>query len=276
MISEGFTREQLEERALFGLSKKGSSDPDWFLDMDAPGWDGDIADYLNYTAQKADQGEDLAEILIYQKCQSSTKKGIIANYYHITRFPLSKDKKGKVSWEKSIADVARQLTRETYQAFREKNLRVLRKYSTGDENTPIICNWTGVVIDGHEHDGATFNIWEQHHFKVVNRASVQKEGSDPGEILRSTDFTVPSPRSRMAIEDMMRTIFLSPTAHKIVHNCWNNSDITNYENHVLPWALRNEENWNEMVSYLMGMGYAEFPSYTEWYDSLKLTSVDLK
>ena len=275
MISEGFTIEQLEEKSLLPLSRR-EGEPDWFVDVDASGWEGDIADFLTFTAKKHNDGEDLSEILLFQRCQSSTKKGLKAKYFHISQFPLSKDKRGKATWGKSITEMFRLVARETANSFKERNLRVLRMYCNGNEDENIVCRWTNFQVDSLEHQGFVYNIWEQHHFKVVNRSSVQKEGLDPGDILRSTDFTVPSPRSRYAIEDMMRTIFLSPTAHKIVHNQWNNSDITNYENHVLPWALRNEYNWNEMINFLMGMGYAEFPSYQEWFDSLKLTEDDLK
>lgn len=263
----GLTWQELETSGLLPTGFRTNGDADFYVDMDSPQWQDDLKETLSYLAKKP---EALEDIRIYQRCSSSTKRGELAVFYPLGDFEL---KNGKFT--SSLRAKLNLVNLEKALVFKANNLPILRMYMMGDESTPIICPWTQQQIDSLEFSGEpAFNIWEQHHYKVINRSSVQKEGSDPGEILRTTDFRVPSPRSRMAIEDMMRTNFLSPTAHKIVHNRWNNSDITNYSVDQLPWALKNETNYNTFIGYLRSFGYDAFPSYMDWIESLKLTPAD--
>jgi len=264
----GSTWEELESNGLLPVGIRANGDADFYADMDCPVWKDDLKDTLRHLAKNPD---DLELLEIYQRCSASTKRGEAAVFYPLKDFDL---KDGKFTT--SLRNKLNLMNVEKALVFKANNLPILRMYMMGDESLPIICPWTKQQIDSLEYPGEpVFNIWEQHHYKVVNRSSVQKEGSDPGEILRSTDFRIPSPRSRMALEDMMRTNFLSPTAHKIVHNRWNNSDITNYQEDQLPWALQNEPNFNKFIGYLMDFGYDVFPSFNFWINSLKLTDTDL-
>lgn len=264
----GQTWQELETSGLLPAGIKSNGDADFYVDMDNPVWQDDLKDTLKLLIKHPDK---LLDFPIYQRCAASTKRGEEAVFYLLNQFEIEDNR-----FATSLRAKYNLVNVEKALVFKANNLPILRKYMMGHENVPIVCPWTGQQIDSLSYPGEpVFNIWEQHHYKVVNRSSVQKEGSDPGEILRSTDFRTPSPRSRLAIEDMMRTNFLSPTAHKIVHNRWNNSDITNYTEEQLPWALRNQANYNEFVAYIMAFGYDVFPSYQEWIDSLKLTATDL-
>ena len=141
----------------------------------------------------------------------------------------------------------------------------------GDVDARIHCPLTGQLLDGWEMvAGIAINIWEQHHFKVLNRASVHKETSDPGEILRRMDFAKPAGNTLEAIKDMMRTIFLSPTAHKAVHNTWAVSDVRMYAPAQRPWALQNQTNWDIWISFLESQGYdpVHFGTFDAWIESL--------
>lgn len=264
----GRSWEELETSGLMPAGIRSNGDADWYVDMDNPIWKDDLKETLRYLATNP---EKINEIEIYQRCSASTKRSELTTFYPLSQYELKDNK-----FATSLRVKMNLVNLEKALVYKANNLPILRMYMMGDSNEPIRCPWTQQQIDSLMYDGEQpFNIWEQHHFKVINRASVQKEGSDPGEILRSTDFNTPSPRSRLAIEDMMRTVFLSPTGHKIVHNRWNNSDITNYQNHQLPWALRSESNWNRFITYLMTLGYDTFPSYLDWLTTLHLTDTDL-
>jgi hypothetical protein len=263
----GYLWEDLESSGLLPAGIKANGDADFYVDMDSPEWRDDLKETLRHLVKNP---RSLEYIQIYQRCSASTKRGEQAVFYPLGDFEI---KNGKFT--SSLRTKLNLINVEKALVFKANNLPILRMYMMGDESLPIICPWTKHQIDSLEFEGEpVFNIWEQHHYKVVNRSSIQKEGSDPGEILRSTDFRAPSPRSRMAIEDMMRTNFLSPTAHKIVHNRWNNSDITNYNVDQLPWALKNETNYDSFIRYLRSFGYDAFPAYLEWIESLKLTDAD--
>ena len=209
---------------------------------------------------------------VFQLCKATAKRG--QDLY----FPLADFRLTDKGWETSLHEATKAAQRETYQAFRDKNLPFLRMYMMGNTETKIICPIRREPIDAWEMvAGIPINVWEQHHFKVRNRASVQKESADPGEILRRLDFSVVSGETLEAIKDMMRTIFLSPTAHKGVHNTWNDSDIRNYSVEQRPWALQNQANWDQWMDYLEGYGFARsmFGSFEDWMKSLELTDADM-
>lgn len=264
----GLTWQELETSGLMPAGIKSNGDANFYVDMDSAVWQDDLKDTLKYLIKHP---SSIPDILLYQRCAASTKRGEFAVYYPLSEFEF---KDG--AWATSLRVQYNLMNVEKALVFKSNNLPILRMYMMGDQGVKILCPFTRQQVDSLDFDGEpSFNIWEQHHFKVVNRNSIQKEGSDPGEILRSTDFRQPTPRSRSAIEDMMRTIFLSPTAHKIVHNRWNNSDITNYPHYYLPWALRNRDNYETFTAYLGAFGYDIFPSFEDWMDSLKLTKDDL-
>jgi hypothetical protein len=264
----GFTWVELETNGLMPVGTRANGDAEFYVDMDHHLWQDDLPDTLRLLAKDSSA---LSEMVIFRRCASSTKRGEEKVFFPLIEFEL---KNGKFA--SSLRAKQNLLNVEKALIYKANNLPILRMYMMGDEGEPIVCPWTDHQIDSLIYGSELpFNIWEQHHFKVVGRTSVQKEGSDPGEILRSTDFNVPSPRSRAAIEDMMRTVFLSPTGHKIVHNRWTNSDITNYLNDQLPWALKCESNYDKFVAYLGTLGYDVFPSYSEWIESLKLTASEL-
>ena len=265
----GLTWQELETSGLLPAGIQSNDEANFYVDMDDSRWQDDLKETIKLIVKSPAK---MGDFLIYQRCSASTKRGEDAVFYPLADFDL---KDGKFA--SSLRVKLNQINVEKALVFKANNLPILRKYMMGDEAIAIMCPWTSQQIDSLSFPGEpVFNIWEQHHYKVVNRSSVQKEGSDPGEILRTTDFREPTTRSRLALEDMMRTNFLSPTAHKIVHNRWNNSDITNYTEDQLPWALKNEANYQEFVAYLMVFGYDIFPTYQGWIESLKLTAEDIK
>lgn len=209
---------------------------------------------------------------VYKLCSATSKKVGYPTYA-----PLSMFKQTSTGWEGSLSEALRAEQRETCQAFREKNLPFIRMYMMGNVETNIVCPLTGQQVDAWVFDNQPINIWEQHHFKVRNRASIQKELADPGEILRSMDFTLVNGNTLEAIKDMMRTVFLSPTAHKAVHNAWNNSDIRNYRAEQRPWALQNCSNWDAWMAFLDSYGYPveSFGPFGPWITSLELTDTEM-
>lgn len=256
-----FTYDEMVGRShdLLPLTKGRDSHPSIFVYDQHPDFQGDITGLLE-TVKKG------SDIEIYQLCKLTTK-ALGSPVY----FALSDFRETDTGWETSLHEAAKADKRNTYQAFREKNLPFLRMYMMGGQDIKIACPIFKDQIDAWEMvAGIPINIWEQHHFKVRNRASVQKEEADPGEILRRLDFSIANGDTVEAIKDMMRTIFLSPSAHKAVHNTWNDSDITNYAEHQRPWALRNQDNWNAWMDWLECYGYdrALFGSYADWLISL--------
>ena len=202
---------------------------------------------------------------VYRRCYEAFKMNKVNCYHHVSDFDF-RDNEWIIPANKNERSAA------IRKSFREKNMPILRMYNTGDPLQKFNCQITGQAIDCARLWGKEFNLWQQHHFLTLNRESVQKIGPDPYQILRSVDLTMPSVRSRLAIEDMMRTIFLSPSGHAMIHIAETSSDITNYENAQLPWALKNQTNWDLMNKYLQGFGHQAFPSYEEWMHDLKLAN----
>lgn len=260
---QGFTIEQLESLKLFPVYGK-SAEPDYFLDFDNPFWEGDIAQYLVDVADPAKRTPHA----LYKRCTSATKLGLADCFYNIEHFDMTRNGV-KVSWSPNVKAIKNLATRTQKQQLRTKNIAILRMYAMGDVEARIVCPMLKVQIDDIELFGHRGNAWVQHHFRFMNGASFHKENADPGAILSSTDFSIPSTRSRMGIEDMARTIFLSSTAHDFLHKSKRDGDIMDYTNAQLPWALRNEDNWNTFNMFLSSYGYAPLGDYQTWFNEQK-------
>lgn len=267
-MTQVFNMEQLDERLDLSPAFAGKSDdPIGYFPESDMAFKGSFEAYLK-VLKKRGEFQD-----VFKFCPITSRR-----MGHPCYAALADFKQTPTGWETSLSDAANADRRETYQAFRDKNLPFLRMYMMGNPELKITCPLTGQQIDAWEFaEGILINIWEQHHFKVRNRASVQKEADDPGEILRRMDFSEPSGETVEAIKDMMRTIFLSPTAHKAVHNTWNDSDIRNYPVSRRPWALQSLENWDDWMVFLEERGYSRalFGSHADWLKSLELTEADL-
>lgn len=262
MRTDGYTMAELDALPLLPLTR--GQEIIGYVDINHPAWTGDRDDFLNAMAEPENQTIGFA----VRRCSSSVKMRKERVFFPYDRFGV-KVNKGKASWETSVRDFENQASREQAQAYREKNIPFLRMYAMGSPSQPIHCSLTGLQIDNVKIWKKFSNAWVQHHFRFVNGKSVLKENADPGAILSSTDFSVPTPRSLYGLQDMARTIFLSATAHDTIHKEQRDGDITDYENHQLPWALRSEANWEEFNAFVMGFGYEHFGDYQTWFDEQK-------
>lgn len=265
---ELYTLAELSRRSedLLPLFKGNSTIPVLFANDSHADFQGDVDGLIRHIKRTG------SSIEVYQLCRATSKAEGESIFADLRSF-----RETDTGWETSLHEAAKADRRNSYQEFRDKNLPFLRMYMMGNPDLKIICPITNQQIDAWEFaEGILINIWEQHHFKVRNRNSVQKESDDPGEILRRMDFSDPSGETVEAIKDMMRTIFLSPTAHKAVHNTWNDSDIRNYPVERRPWALQSEDNWETWMVFLEERGYTRtlFGSHADWLLSLELTDAD--
>ncbi|MNR94752.1 hypothetical protein D3C72_258400 [compost metagenome] len=262
----GFTVAELESRQLFPIFASNSDDDiSYFVNFEDTNWNGDIKTYVQMLAAKP---ELLESAVCFKRCSSATKLNREDCYFPIQSFTFTM-KGMRATWETSVKEVKNQVSREQSQAYRAKNIPFLRMYAMGNPEGRIHCPIFNICIDSIELFGSTVNAWVQHHYRFVNGVSVHKENLDPGAILSSTDFTVPTTRAYEGIKDMARTIFLSSTAHDALHKIKRSGDIADYTIEQLPWALRSEANWEEFNTFVMGFGYDHLGDYQTWFDDQK-------
>lgn len=264
MRQEGYTREELDALPLLPITR--GQEIIGYVDIDHPCWTGDRDEFLTAMADPENQ---TSEFLAVKRCSASVKMKKDTIYFPFNRFAVTLNK-GKATWEASVRDFENQASREQARSYRERNLPFLRMYAMGNIDARIRCPIFDFQIDAISLFGVeSLNAWVQHHFRFVNGVSVHKENADPGAILSSTDFTVPSPRSRDGIKDMARTIFLSSTAHDALHKCKRSGDINDYTNDQLPWALRNQDNWEAFNAFLITFGHDHLGDYQTWFNDQK-------
>lgn len=258
---ETYTNVDLGGRSdLLPVFSEGDDFPVAYVHSGDTSFNGNIESYLKSAKKEI-------RFPIYRRCKASSK---IANEPIFSE--LQNFEQTRTGWENSLRNANNSVKLERAHAFRDNNMRFARMYVTGKVDEYLHCSITGQQIDSLIFEGGQpMNIFEAHHFMVKNRASVQKESEDPGAIFRRFEFSEPSGQTLNAVKDMMRTIFLSPTGHKIVHNRWNDSDITNYKVDQLPFALQSQDNWNMWMAFLEGFGYiaATFGTFDDWIESLK-------
>jgi len=263
MRQDGYTGEELNALPLIELTR--GKEVIGYVDINHPAWDGDQQNFLNAIALEENQSEDFIAV---RRCSSSVKLGSERTYFPFSQFGVVLSK-GKATWETSIRKIENQVTRESKQRNRDLWLPIQRLYVMGNVDEPIVCPIAGIRIDGFTWGSYVGNAWVQHHYRFVNGVSVHKENADPGAITSGVDPTVPSPRSRFALQDLARTIFLSSTAHDFLHKQMRTGDISDYQTHELPWALRSESNWNEFNRFLMQWGHDHLGDYQVWFDEQK-------
>lgn len=263
-----YTMNELDERLDLSPAFAGKSDdPVGYVPESDLSYNGSFEAYLKVLKKRGEFSD------VFKFCPATSRRTGVASYADLNDF-----KPTQTGWETSLSEASNAERRDQNQSTREGNLPFIRMYMMGDLGKKIVCPIMGCVIDSWEFaPGILINVWEQHHFKVISRASVQKDNVDPGELLRKLDFSVVCGETVEALKDMMRTIFLSPTAHKGVHNAWNNSDITNYTVDQRPWALQSQANWDAWMDFLAVCGYSGtfFGTWEDWMKSLELTPEEL-
>jgi hypothetical protein len=252
----------------------------WYVDVKHPLWRNNVDLMMLAVAQMSADNQSIYRIPMWRRRKDLSECGD-ACFHHIREFHLRKSdryKGGPYDGQPKPPRFDPMLTIEKYavaantaQEYRDQNLKFFRYYMMGDINSPVFCPIENILIDVQDFWGEQINnCWQQHHFVFVDSKSLQKDGQDPGKNNMTVDMSKPSDRARYVLEDTLRTIFLSATAHDKIHKRFDDGDITFYKNHQLPWALRNEANWIEFTNWLVSLGYQPFPSYRAWFDSLKI------
>ncbi len=148
------------------------------------------------------------------------------------------------------------------------NLKIIRYFNQGNDNL-LTCRYDGeTVIESQSEirpNGKTYSTSDinLHHMKVINGVSVTKDGSDPSVKVRK--MFVDS--NRKDFEDIMGTVACSSTGHRKFHQL-GDLGLDDYHDHEKPWALLNEQNYNQFVEW----SRVDFPikSYQEMIDHLNI------
>lgn len=268
--------EDLSESGLSSFSLEGYGDDHIWADISHPVWRGTSSRTIRLLGKLVSMGRDIGQVPIY-RCVKDIDQ-YCKPYFQIGHFKPRKEKRflsnGKMRMIYGIDPMLRSEKRyrsnERAKALRTGNRAIQRKWMMGDPDSVIVCPIEGRQIDRFGFwDREVDNVFQQHHIVFRNGYSIQKEGEDPGKKNSTTDLTTPSEKSRAVIEDMMRTIFLSPTAHTLVHK-FPDGDINRYPNNQLPYALQSKKNYNDFISYLNTYGYIEFPPFKVWREHLTL------
>lgn len=278
-MSNGKSHQELVAQGLSPQSINLFGEAEWFVDTSHHLWNGCGQKMMLTVAQMVVDGHDISDIPLWRRRKDLEEDGTLL-YNHISDFKHRKEVRKNVSGPVNVIRFDPMLKVEKYavaavtrQKYRDNNVDIFRFYMMGKVDTPVRCPIEGILIDAQEFWGQHINnCWQQHHFVFLDGKSLQKDGQDPGKNNCTTDLMSPSANSRRVLEDTMRTIFVSATAHDKIHKHSTSGDITSYPNHQLPWALQNAKNWNVFTRYLVGLGYESFPSYEVWYNSLKLES----
>jgi hypothetical protein len=227
-------------------------------------------------AQHKQDGKDVSGVPVFKLCRDAEKQGLEGRYFQINDFKLNPKSK-KPSWESSVTHNKNASKRLSKQAMLTLNKPIIRMYMMGCPHMPVVCPIDNILIDNTSLWGVPMNNWQGHHIVVVNGESLHKlaKDRDPGVLLSTMNLTECTSATLRAIQEITKTVFLTPGAHERVHKATNaqpgrNSDITNYERHQLPWALRSENNWNDWRQFLLGYGYPLLPSHEEHMQELTL------
>jgi hypothetical protein len=243
-------------------------------------WSGNAETAIKRLGQLVALGHDISKVPVYRCIKDPLSSP--TPYHHISDFKPRKEFRNNKSGGKWIYSIDPMLKTEKNSQktercrdLRTSNREIQRYYHGGDVEKPIHCTidvQDGVhrLIDSQYWRGIWIaNLAEQHHLVCWNKNSLQKEGEDPGKLASTIDFRGVTPKSRLALEDMMRTIFLSRVGHQLVHKKLH-SDIDSYDTDELPWALRSVWNYNDFTGYLESFGHEPFPSYDDWIETLSL------
>jgi hypothetical protein len=240
---------------------------------------GNIRKILEETSKMAAEGLPVPTDLLWSRVKNPEDYGPEC-YYPISAFQrrdewklTSRGVKYRVlSWDRMLSKEKLAKAGETRDVYRGNNMPFFRMFMTGDPNGRIHCPIMKFTIDEYEFHGKTVNHrFQQHHIPYQEGTSLNKEGEDPGRNNCTTNLMVVSPKSTKVLLDTAGTIFVSATAHDMIHKHSTSGDITKYETHELPYSLQNEANWEEWREYCRSWGYDIFPSFDEWTETLTLS-----
>ena len=139
------------------------------------------------------------------------------------------------------------------------NLKVIRRIQEGSPHKPLRCQITGKVLENirvtRGKDTKFIDMFTLHHLLVKNGRSVGKtEKRGPAKLINLGYIKT----DKKIITELLQTSCLSLNQHKVIHE-WSNSDISFFKNSELPWALRNERNFNSICKeYDLKLDYTKF------------------
>ena len=257
----GYTETELRARSLFPLFRRGTETPSHFINVETEHWDGDEDSFL----QKIGDPVVLEQVEVYQRCQASVRLGNTNCFFPIAHFKHNGKK--KLVWDTEVTTVRNSEKSDKSKEIKERNMPILRMYATGSEEGRIHCALQPEIrLDEVCYwKGGLKSYWVQHHIRFYNRISVHKGTRDPGNILKSIDFTKPSQASRIALLDLAATTFVNPMVHDNDIHSVPHGDIDDYQTHELPWALQSKENWESFNQYLFDKyGHPKLAEYDAW------------
>lgn len=200
---------------------------------------------------------------IYKWCETSK------TYFHIDEFHLKKEKRTprgySIGQSKKVKNENRNKIR---QRTMDINMRILRKMTSGDENTPIKCAVTGKILEGKQRFNPRTNQYhtnlrhyEMHHILTYNNMSVHKMSRrlNPGSMLQEYDLT--KEKNKPFLLDVMGTIIVSQDEHKMFHDIDDFGDLEYWKANgaTIPWHIRNEDNFNAFCKeYNLSVDYNIF------------------
>jgi hypothetical protein len=186
---------------------------------------------------------------------------------HISHFHHRYDAKaGYIRFDPMTKPQKAKVKEDTVRANKTGSMLVLRKFTMGDEHAKVHCGGCNRLVDGVLSKKRRISRWlgQLHHMAYEARQSKNKEGPDPSKLFASTNFYNPDKMTKQVFKkliDVMGCIVLCPSCHTEEH-FEPSGDITNWTNDQLPWALQNQQNWNQYINWLQSLGYHwTFPSY---------------
>lgn len=217
---------------------------------------------------------------IYKQCSASK------SWYSLNHFKLEKSSKPRAhgprvncyimrssSWEYDYHNQQNDIQkgkRDSYISYiRERNMAFLKLWMYGDENAELKCMVSGLKIikiitnpflEGDSPiETSTFYL---HHLKVRNGVSVTKEWN-PAELIISPGLLT----NINMLTDIMGTVLLEDSTHKMIHSLSQNSDIDMYKKRFLPFGLQSKWNWNIVCERYP---IVDQLNYFKFVDNLKL------
>jgi hypothetical protein len=197
-------------------------------------------------------------------------------FAHITRFHHRYDgKKGYIRFDPMLKAQKEAVRKVTIQNNKAGSLKVLRRFIMGSETTKVTCGCCGRGVEDipSRRSGKLRWLGQLHHMAFSNRQSLNKEGPDPSKLFSSTNFYEPEKFTRKVytkLVDIMGCIVLCPSCHTEIHFD-HEGDISDYEEHELPHALRSQANWNDFMAWLKTLEYPfTFPTFNDHINNQRL------
>ena len=127
-----------------------------------------------------------------------------------------------------------------------RNMSFIKLWQYGDKQAELKClvsrnNINKIIPNPFKVGDDPINTctFYLHHLKVKDGVSVTKD-YNPAELIINPSLLT----NITMLSDIMGTILLEDSAHKMIHSLYQDSDYTMYRKQFLPFGLQSKKNWN--------------------------------